>query len=106
MLMWPKARPRAATMSRSRFAVTGLTWVAAHLVMGETTRSRAAPRAISEGIDRHAHRRFERRDARAVDQGDVFIGHRIRFTARIGKGMPRRLDDAQRSIHGGPEEFG
>src|SRR6267143_944965 len=50
MLMWPNARPRAATMSRSRFAVTGLTWVAAHLVIGETTRSRAAPRAMSESI--------------------------------------------------------
>ena len=35
-------------MSRSRFAVRGLTWVAAHLVIGETTRSRAAPMVISE----------------------------------------------------------
>jgi hypothetical protein len=30
--------------------VTGLTWVAAHLVIGEITRSRAAPRVISEFI--------------------------------------------------------
>ena len=37
-------------MSRSRFAVTGLTWVAAHLVIGEITRSRAAPRVISESV--------------------------------------------------------
>ena len=114
-------------MSRSRFAVTGLTWVAAHLVIGEMTRSRAAPSGDfgvdpvvlaprrcaveidvgpkSDGIDRHAHRRFERRDARAVDQRDVFIRRRIRFAARIGKGVARRLDDAQRSIHGGPEEI-
>ena len=35
-------------MSRSRFAVTGLTWVAAHLVIGEMTCSCAAPRVISE----------------------------------------------------------
>jgi hypothetical protein len=27
-----------------------LTWVAAHLVIGEITRSRAAPRVISESI--------------------------------------------------------
>jgi len=50
ILMWPKARPRAATMSRSRLAVTGLTWVAAHLVIGKITRSLAAPRVMSEPI--------------------------------------------------------
>jgi hypothetical protein len=112
-------------MSRSRFAATGLTCVAAHPVIGENTRSRAVPKVISEAIqscsfhpddrskkrfrgksdriDRHAHRRFERRDARAVDQGDVFIGRRIRFAARIGKGVSRRLEDAQRPVHGGPK---
>ena len=41
-------------MSRSRFAVTGLTWVAAHLVIGEITRSRAAPTMISESIQSEA----------------------------------------------------
>ena len=50
ILLWPNARPRAATMSRSRFAVSGLTCVAAHLVIGEITRRRAPPRLISELI--------------------------------------------------------
>jgi hypothetical protein len=36
--------------SRSRSAVAGLTWVAAHRVIGEITRNRAAPMAISESI--------------------------------------------------------
>jgi hypothetical protein len=42
--------PEATTMSRWRFAVTGLTSVSAHLVIGEITRSCAAPRMISEPI--------------------------------------------------------
>jgi hypothetical protein len=45
-----KARPRAATISRSRSAVAGFTWVAAHLVIGEITPSRTAPMVTSELI--------------------------------------------------------
>ncbi len=108
-------------MSRSRAAVAGLTWVAAHRVIGETTRSRAAPSAISapiqscsrhagvaveieigakaDRVDRRLHRRFERRDAGMVDQRDILVGRRIRLAPRIGKGVPWRLDDAQRPIH-------
>ena len=40
----------APTISRFRSAVAGLTWVAAHRVIGEITRNRAGPKAISESI--------------------------------------------------------
>src|SRR6266851_6577950 len=62
-------------------------------------------RAKSDGVDRLAHRRFERRDARAVDQRDVFVGRRVRLAPRISKGVPWRLEDAQRSIHHVAEEI-
>src|SRR5262249_36648069 len=60
-------------------------------------------RSNAEGIDRHAHRCFKCRDARPVDQRDVFVGRRMRLTPRIGKGVPRRLDDAQWSSHRVPK---
>ena len=93
----------APTISRFRSAVAGLTWVAAHRVIGEITRNRVGRKAIlesiqlcslqvdgpskiyvrakSERIDQDAHRRFERREARAVDQRDVLIGRRVRLAA-------------------------
>ena len=56
-------------------------------------------RAKPQGVDRHPHRRLQCRDARSVDQRDVFVARRIRLSARIGKGVPGSLDDAQRSVH-------
>jgi hypothetical protein len=43
------------SISRSRSAVAGSTWVAAHRVIGEITRNRAAPMAISESIQSCSH---------------------------------------------------
>ena len=48
--MCRKPRCRAAGISRSRSAVAGLTWVAAHRVIGAITLSRTPPSAISEPI--------------------------------------------------------
>jgi hypothetical protein len=56
-------------------------------------------RAKPQRVDRHPHRRLQCRDARSVDQRDVFVGRRIRLAPRISKGVPRRLDDAQRPVH-------
>src|SRR5262249_34697758 len=63
-------------------------------------------RAKSDRIYRDAHHRFEYSKARAIDQRYVFIGHRVGLAACIRKGVPRRLDDAQRSICRVTEKIG
>ncbi len=106
----------AATILRSRSAVAGLTWVCRTSgyrrdhpqPRGSDGDFRVDPvvltpgrwpieiyiRAKSHRIDRDAHRRFERREARVVDQRDVLIGRRVRLAACIRKGVSRCGDDA------------